>query len=151
MRSAIVNENYVVYENGTLYSNITNKNVAISDNSAGYKRVAMYKPTKLRPLLHRLVAEHFVHNPDPINKKFVNHMDGDKSNNSASNLEWCTRSENEKHAFRNGLRPNCVRKCSHNGIVYSNIAEMAEALGIQYGTAFARCKSIHNLDYLIIE
>lgn len=151
MRSAIVNENYIVYENGTLYSSISKKFVAISDNSAGYKRVAMYNPEKQRPLLHRLVATHFVPNNDPVNKTVVNHIDEDKSNNTASNLEWCTQSENEKHAFRTGLRPKSVRRCSYKGTVFSNISEMAEVLGIKYDTVFARCKSKHNSDYLILD
>lgn len=55
-----------------------------------------------RYLLHRLVALTFLPNPD--NKTFVNHIDGDKSNNVVSNLEWCTRSENEIHAHKTGLK-----------------------------------------------
>lgn len=52
--------------------------------------------------VHRLVAQLFIPNPD--NLSFVNHIDGNKSNNRADNLEWCTRSENEKHAWRIGLK-----------------------------------------------
>jgi len=52
--------------------------------------------------LHRLVADYFIENK--FNKPQVNHIDGNKSNNNASNLEWCTRSENHLHAFRIGLR-----------------------------------------------
>lgn len=58
--------------------------------------------------IHRLVAQHFVSNPD--NKPEVNHKDGNKQNNQASNLEWVTRGENVTHAIRTGLQPNPVHK-----------------------------------------
>lgn len=53
---------------------------------------------------HRIVAEVFVPNPDA--KPFVNHIDGNKQNCMSDNLEWCTQSENAKHAHVNDLQPN---------------------------------------------
>ena len=54
--------------------------------------------------LHRLVAEHFIPNPDPQKYTQVNHIDGNRYNNAVSNLEWCTPSHNVLHAFGTQLK-----------------------------------------------
>jgi hypothetical protein len=75
----------------------------------GYHTAVLYdngKPKSFR--VHRLVAFAFIPNPD--NKPHVNHIDGVKSNNLISNLEWVTISENQKHAFNIGLNKiSCER------------------------------------------
>lgn len=78
-------------------------------NNYGYHRVALYKHKKAKKYFrHRLVAEHFIDNPNLL--KFVNHIDGNKSNNTVSNLEWCNQSHNEKHAFATGLKQKTNKK-----------------------------------------
>ncbi|MEC1155035.1 NUMOD4 domain-containing protein [Cytobacillus horneckiae] len=73
----------------------------ISDRK-GYFQVGLCKNGKAKMfLIHRLVSVAFI--PNPNNKPEVNHKDGDKINNYASNLEWNTSRENIKHAFDTGL------------------------------------------------
>lgn len=69
----------------------------------GYCRIKFMINGKLyRFLVHRLVAEAFISNPN--NYPIVNHKDGNKLNNSVENLEWCTYGENLSHAYNTGLR-----------------------------------------------
>lgn len=69
----------------------------------GYSIVTLSKNGKsYKEYIHRLVAKTFLSNP--LNKEYVNHKDGNKQNNCVSNLEWCTPSENNYHAFQTGLK-----------------------------------------------
>lgn len=68
----------------------------------GYYVVSLCNGSSRSRIIHRLVAQAFI--PNPENKPQVNHKDGDKSNNSLDNLEWVTVSENILHSFRIGIR-----------------------------------------------
>ena len=72
-------------------------------NIHGYPILSLWHENKQkRMLLHRLVALHFIPNPD--NKPMVNHKNGIKTDCRVDNIEWCTRRENEDHAMENGLK-----------------------------------------------
>lgn len=58
--------------------------------------------TNKRHLVHRLIAEVFI--PNPNNKPNVNHINGIRNDNRIDNLEWCTQSENILHAFKRGTK-----------------------------------------------
>lgn len=64
----------------------------------GYKSVRAFGKTMME---HRLVAKTFL--PNPENKPCVNHKNGIKTDNRVENLEWCTHSENTRHAYATGL------------------------------------------------
>lgn len=101
-------------------------------------------------LVHRLVALSYI--PNPENKPQVNHIDGDKSNNNLSNLEWVTRSENEKHAHANKLK--IFGKDRHpsrkiNSIIAKEIRELKGVLtqkqiGERYGISGSNVSRIQS-------
>lgn len=99
-------ERYEVSSFGKVKSVKYNKILKPSDDQVGYLQVILYdKNVKTKTFkVHRLVALNFV--PPIIGKDQVNHIDGVKRNNYASNLEWCTRSENTKHKYAIGLDTN---------------------------------------------
>lgn len=78
------------------------KPIKTIQHCTGYKVIHLCKNGKPKMYRHhRLVALTFIDNPE--NKEFVNHKDGDKTNNHPSNLEWCTAKENSIHAIEQGL------------------------------------------------
>jgi hypothetical protein len=76
-----------------------------TNNSCGYPSVKLMTERGRKTVtVHRLVARAFIPNDDGLPQ--VNHKDGDKTNNSVGNLEWCTASQNTQHAYDHGLKEN---------------------------------------------
>jgi hypothetical protein len=98
-------DDYEITRDGEVINKHTGKHLKPQKNGKGYYRVRIGKKLMF---VHRLVAEKYVPNPD--NKPQVNHIDGNKLNNSADNLEWVTNQENRNHALENGLHL-CGEKC----------------------------------------
>jgi len=80
----------------------------------GYYRFTLQRLNKRRQVfIHRLVAEAFITNPE--NKPEVNHINGIRHDNRVENLEWCTRSENQLHAYKIGLQtPTIIQGERHH-------------------------------------
>lgn len=94
--------NYEVSNLGNVRNKKTGKVLKPLRHNKGYLQVTLCKERKHKQcLVHRLVSTAFI--PNPENKKEVNHLDGNKTNNCVSNLEWVSHSENIIHSFRTGL------------------------------------------------
>lgn len=97
--------NYLIYENGNIYSEKSKKYLKCSIDSKGYKYLDLTHSQCIYrcPKVHRLVALAFI--PNPNNLPQINHKDGNKLNNNVDNLEWCTNIYNTIEAIKLGLKP----------------------------------------------
>jgi len=77
-------------------------------------------------LIHRLVASAFIENKHGFEQ--VNHIDGNKLNNHVENLEWCTKSQNMKHAFKIGLQSLAGEKHPQSKLTDSEVIEISHLL-----------------------
>lgn len=99
----------------------------------GYKTVDLSKNGKVTTtLVHRLVAETFIPNPDRL--RFVNHKDSNRTNNVVSNLEWVTSSENRMHGITEGnvTFPERPIECIETGTVFSRPQHAANWINENY-------------------
>lgn len=151
------------------------KRVYGSIDSKGYKYITMKDiyGKRRHPKIHRLVALAFLSNPD--NKPQINHIDGNKENNSVKNLEWATNGENQKHAFKLGLNKphikdknyqwfgdhdNCkkVRQLDLEGnevAIHNSLAIAGRSVGKGYSTISKVCngkgKTAHGFKWEFVE
>jgi hypothetical protein len=147
---------YKITEDGEVwsYQKNTPRPLKPGVSKLGYKLVCLGRNNP--KTLHRLLAKTFI--PNPENKPCVNHIDGNKLNNNLSNLEWVSYSENNKHAFKTGLRipsPSYGGKhgCANPVIQYdlagnelnrfSCIVDAEKHLGIAKSNISAVCRGKH--------
>jgi phosphoserine aminotransferase len=151
---------YEISEKAVIRNKKKGKVLKPSIDTSGYYQIHFSKNGKSKKIrVHRLVAEHFIANP--LGKNQVNHIDGNKLNNTSSNLEWVTASENIRHAWKNGLckmtdknretaRLNAIKIHSkevidlHTGIVFDSVVKACQALNFSYSTAMKHLSGIRN-------
>lgn len=95
-------EHYFIDRSGKVYSDVGSslRELKATITKKGYLNIKIKGKTYK---VHRLVALAYI--PNPQNLPQVNHIDGNKSNNQDSNLEWVNNSENQLHAWETGLQP----------------------------------------------
>ena len=129
---------YTIYPDGTIIGK-RGKPLNPSDNGRGYKIVGINMGKERKTYgVHRLVALMYV--PNPFNYKEVDHIDGDKSNNSFENLRWCTRGDNIQYAYDLNKR-SAKGECNARSILTEEqVHEVCALLSQGYSCAKIRDK-----------
>jgi hypothetical protein len=140
LRQIETHPNYAVSDTGYVLNIKTGRKLKTKlDN--GYFRTTLTNKNKRKTFyIHRLVAQSFISNPKK--NPCVNHIDGNKENNHVLNLEWCTKEENEEHAYITGLKKikPVQGTCLKTGIIinFSSISETGRN-GFQVPNVSACC------------
>ena len=96
------NDKYEINECGIVRNKKTKRPLKYWKTTIGYYTVCLFRNGNQKTYyIHRLIANNFIKNPNNYNE--VNHIDGNKQNNSINNLEWCTHKHNMQEAHDNGL------------------------------------------------
>ena len=120
---------YFATDDGHIYSEHLKRNISEYFDKDGYKKVRLSNGDGSRKVfsVHRLILETFEPNPNS-DKLQVNHIDGDKTNNCLSNLEWVTCKENIHHAYNLGLYSNIGD--NNNGQHTLNTSQVLEIIDL---------------------
>ena len=129
---------YAITRDGNVWSYKSNKFLKPGLIRDGYHQVNLCKNGKKKHyLIHRLVAEAFIPNPDNLPQ--VNHKDEDKSNNCVDNLEWCSAKYNANY----GTRTERISKpvyCEELNRVFDGARQAARELGLDNSNIIKCCK-----------
>lgn len=126
-------EDYQISNYGKVWNKKTGTLLSERHHSSGYRTVMLKKGSRIKCCyVHRLVAEAFIVNDDPINKKQVNHLNENKTDNRVYNLEWVTSKENINH----GTAKERAKESRGKGVgkiimldtgeIFNNVAELSK-------------------------
>ena len=120
------------------------KILKMSITGYGYYSLYLFKNGKRKQYtIHKLVAVEFIENP--LNKPQVNHIDGNKINNHVDNLEWCTCSENIKHAYKTGLKKAKTGADHYNSkLTQKQIDQIRKLKGLKTHKEIAKMFNVSN-------
>lgn len=117
----------------------------------GYLRVFFCEDGEVsveRSKVHQIVADAFI--PNPYNKPYVNHIDGNKTNNRVDNLEWVAASENTRHAYDTNLMTHTPSTkpvvCIEDKLAFYSIHQASTYYGVDDGTLSSRLITSKPLD-----
>lgn len=135
---------YEISDNGQVQSLHNGEKIILKQSvgSKGYNLVTLCKNGKQKTVnVHRLVALAFV--PNPNNHPCVNHIDENKKNNEAKNLEWCTHYYNNiygKRLTKSSLKRSIPVKCIETGIIYSSAYSAQRETGVRQSGICSCCR-----------
>lgn len=139
-------QNYGISRQGKII-NLSTLSIIRSYDKNGYLCIQLNGKTFA---IHRLVALTYI--PNPNNCDFVNHIDGNKTNNIVENLEWVTRQSNQNHAYETGLVIPYTKKIiqKKDGIIlhkFDSIKQAAQYNNCHRNCVSDVCRGIRNIWY----